>query len=207
MWVEVSPDGRWIWTSSGTHLLVYRASDINSEVARATAGRNDGRDRWRRPRSRLAHRRRDRRGVLHRAVHAHTSSPARAQPRNILGDRLLQTQQTGVVYRGSRATRRHRSITMPQSFFDNESEGLAITRPSTCLSRSAACCRWQILPVITLLSLYSRILTYVPPVDDTHGAEGRARSARGASPRLQRVGGPALHRAERLKIVAALRQH
>jgi hypothetical protein len=26
MWAEISPDGHWIWTSSGTHLLAYQAS-------------------------------------------------------------------------------------------------------------------------------------------------------------------------------------
>jgi hypothetical protein len=28
MWVEASPDGRWIWTSSGTNLLAYSAADV-----------------------------------------------------------------------------------------------------------------------------------------------------------------------------------
>src|SRR5450755_5147643 len=39
MWAEISPDGRWIWTSSGTHLLVYRAADVNpTTAARQRAG-------------------------------------------------------------------------------------------------------------------------------------------------------------------------
>ena len=33
MWAEISPDGRWIWTSSGTHLLVYAASAVNRTIA------------------------------------------------------------------------------------------------------------------------------------------------------------------------------
>lgn len=33
MWDEVSPDGRWIWTSSGTHLLAYNAADVNKTTA------------------------------------------------------------------------------------------------------------------------------------------------------------------------------
>jgi hypothetical protein len=37
MWVEVSPDGRWIWTSSGTNLLAYSAADV-SPVNAAPAG-------------------------------------------------------------------------------------------------------------------------------------------------------------------------
>jgi hypothetical protein len=37
MWVEASPDGRWIWTSSGTSLLAYNAADITPANA-APAG-------------------------------------------------------------------------------------------------------------------------------------------------------------------------
>lgn len=33
MWDEISPDGEWIFTSSGTHLLVYKAADINKQRA------------------------------------------------------------------------------------------------------------------------------------------------------------------------------
>jgi hypothetical protein len=43
MWAEISPDGRWIWTSSGTHLLVYRAADVNQTTAgRQRAGNLGG---------------------------------------------------------------------------------------------------------------------------------------------------------------------
>ena len=34
MWDEIRLDGRWIWTSSGTHLLAYRATHITFAVAR-----------------------------------------------------------------------------------------------------------------------------------------------------------------------------
>lgn len=37
MWAEVSPDGRWIWTSSGRSLLAYRAAQVNAANA-APAG-------------------------------------------------------------------------------------------------------------------------------------------------------------------------
>lgn len=30
MWVEVSPDGRWVWTSSGLDLLAYDASEVTA---------------------------------------------------------------------------------------------------------------------------------------------------------------------------------
>jgi hypothetical protein len=33
MWVEISPDGQWVFTSSGTHLLAYNAADINKQRA------------------------------------------------------------------------------------------------------------------------------------------------------------------------------
>jgi hypothetical protein len=33
MWVEVSPDGRWAWTSSGTDLLAYDATQISPQRA------------------------------------------------------------------------------------------------------------------------------------------------------------------------------
>jgi hypothetical protein len=37
MWVEASPDGSWIWTSSGTSLLAYKAADVTAANA-APAG-------------------------------------------------------------------------------------------------------------------------------------------------------------------------
>lgn len=37
MWVEASPDGRWVWTSSGTSLLAYNAAELTSANA-APAG-------------------------------------------------------------------------------------------------------------------------------------------------------------------------
>jgi hypothetical protein len=36
MWVEVSPDGRWAWTSSGTDLLAYDATQISAQHAGTT---------------------------------------------------------------------------------------------------------------------------------------------------------------------------
>lgn len=48
MWVEASPDGRWLWTSSGRRLLAYPAAAVNSTVAarqrQGTAGGLRGRD-------------------------------------------------------------------------------------------------------------------------------------------------------------------
>jgi hypothetical protein len=36
MWAETSPDGRWLWTSSGTDLLAYSAADVNAGNAGPT---------------------------------------------------------------------------------------------------------------------------------------------------------------------------
>jgi hypothetical protein len=33
MWAEVSPDGKWVWTSTGTDLLAYSASDVSAANA------------------------------------------------------------------------------------------------------------------------------------------------------------------------------
>ena len=35
MWVESSPDGRLLWTSSGSDLLAYRAADVSAGTGRA----------------------------------------------------------------------------------------------------------------------------------------------------------------------------
>lgn len=48
MWAEVSPDGRWIWTSSGNRLLAYSSAEVNKGRADAqragAAGGLVGRD-------------------------------------------------------------------------------------------------------------------------------------------------------------------
>jgi hypothetical protein len=36
MWVETSPDGRWVWTSSGTDLLAYDAAEVSAANAGPT---------------------------------------------------------------------------------------------------------------------------------------------------------------------------
>lgn len=36
MWAEASPDGRWVWTSSGADLLAYSAADVNAANAGPT---------------------------------------------------------------------------------------------------------------------------------------------------------------------------
>ncbi|MGZ6565581.1 MAG: hypothetical protein ACXVH1_39690 [Solirubrobacteraceae bacterium] len=206
MWVEASPDGRWIWTSSGTHLLVYRASDVNPVVARqqraGTMGGIVGEDLG---------------AVL--PTDSVTGASFYTEPfthtRHLLLALNRGTYSEIVSYelgqgRGTPRLTSHTPtslITVPQSFFDHESEGLAMTRPLNLSTPLGGVLHWQMLPVITLLSLYSRILTYSPSADDAHGVTGQARSARRTSPHLHRVGGPALRTAEQLKMLVALRQH
>jgi hypothetical protein len=205
MWVEASPDGRWLWTSSGTHLLVYRASDVSPEVAGGQRAGVQG-------------------GIVGDDLgavlptDAVTGASFYTEPFTHTSHLLLAlnrgTSSEVVSYElaGGRGAPRLTSstptslITVPQSFFDHESEGLAITRPLNLSAPLGGVLHWQMLPVITLFSLYSRILTYSPSAHDPHGAAARARSTQRSSPRLYRVGGPPLMTAERLKIVAALRQ-
>jgi hypothetical protein len=206
MWVEASPDGRWIWTSSGTHLLVYRASEVNPKVARrqraGTIGGIVGDDLgavlptdsvtgasfYTEPFTHTRHLLL----ALNRGTYAEIVSYELGQRRGT--PRLISHAPTSL-------------ITVPQSFFDHESEGVAITRPLNLSTPLGGVLHWQMLPVITLLSLYSRILSYSPSADDAHGAAGQARSTQRTSPHRHRIRGPALRPAERLKILAALRQH
>jgi hypothetical protein len=204
MWVEASPDGRWLWTSSGTHLLVYRASDVSPEVAgQQRAGLQGGivGD--------------DLGAVL--PTDAVTGASFYTEPFTHTTHLLLAlnrgTSSEVVSYElaGARAPRLESTtptllITVPQSFFDHESEGLAITRPLNLSVPLGGVLHWQMLPVITLFSLYSRILTYSPSAHDPHGAAARARSTERSSARVDRIEGPPVGKAERLKIVAALRQ-
>jgi hypothetical protein len=205
MWVEASPDGRWLWTSSGTHLLVYRASDVSPEVARqqraGTMGGIVGDDLgavlptdsvtgaslYTEPFTHTTHLLLALNRGTYSEVMSYELAPGRGAPR------LASRTPTSL-------------ITVPQSFFDHESEGLAIALPLTVSAPLGGVLHWQMLPVITLLSLYSRILTYSPSGEDTHGAASRARNAQRTSPHLYRVEGPPLQPALRRKMLAALRQ-
>jgi hypothetical protein len=42
MWVEASPDGRWVYTSAGTHLLAYPGAAINRAAPPGLLGRDLG---------------------------------------------------------------------------------------------------------------------------------------------------------------------
>jgi hypothetical protein len=164
MWAEVSPDGRWIWTSSGTHLLVYRSADVSRSTAeRQRAGQIGGifgkdlgpvlpasgvtgatfyEDAVTRvSRLMLALNRGTRSEVISYAVSAAARSP-----------RLLSSVP-------------RLELAVPRSASDNESEGLAVTGPGRRANPLGGVLHWLMLPLISASSLYSRILNYlsVPP--------------------------------------------
>jgi hypothetical protein len=170
MWAEVSPDGRWIWTSSGTHLLVYRAAEVNpAAAARQRAGKLGGitaTDLG----SVLPSA-----GVTGAAFYQDVFTHA---PRLLLA--LNQGTYSEVISYATRSTRdgtptvsgtRMSEITMPQSASDNESEGLAVTGAGVALNPLGGVLDWQMLPELTPTSFFTRILSYLPtPVPPPDGA-------------------------------------
>ena len=172
MWAEISPDGRWIWTSSGTHLLVYPAAAVNRTTAdrqrAGTLGGISGEDLGALlptsgvtggtfyedaligvPRLLLA----VNRGTYSEVLSYDTSDGGGGGP-----PRLLDTTPRS-------------EIVVPQSSTDNESEGLAVTSAGTASDPLGGVLHWQMLPVITPSSAFSRVLTYLPlPAPPPDGA-------------------------------------
>jgi hypothetical protein len=161
MWAEISPDGRWIWTSSGTHLLVYRAADVNpTTAARQRAGAFGGitgkdlgsvlptigvtgaafyQDAFMRaPRLLLA---------LNQGTYSEVVSFATGSARD----------GSPTVAGGPRS-----EFTVARSPLDNESEGLAVTGAGLALNPLGGVLDWQMLPVLAPTSYYSQILSYLP---------------------------------------------
>jgi hypothetical protein len=166
MWSEISPDGRWIWTSSRRHLLVYPAAAVNPDTAhrqRAGVGRGIlGRDLGAvLPTG----------GVTGAAFYQDAFSPT---PRLLLA--LNRGRYSEVVsYQTASArdgrpkllsTRPVTEITVPRSPSDNESEGLAVTAGSM-LNPLGGVLHWLMLPAITASSVYTRILSYLPTRSDS----------------------------------------
>ena len=161
MWAEISPDGRWIWTSSGTHLLVYRAADVNPTTAArqraGTLGGITGKDLgsvlptgsvtgaafyqdafMRAPRLLLA---------LNQDTYSEVISYAIGSARN----------GSPTIAGGPRS-----EITVAVSALDNESEGLAVTGAGLALNPLGGVLDWLILPAVTPTSVNSEILSYLP---------------------------------------------
>ena len=161
MWAEVSPDGRWIWTSSGTHLLVYRSGQVSAATAAGQrAGKLGGITG------------RDRGSVLPAAS---VTGAAFYQDVFTRTPRLLLALNRGtyseVISYAPRSARDgaptvvgapRSEIAVPRSASDNESEGLAVTGAGFPLNPLGGVLDWQMLPELTATSFFTRILSYLP---------------------------------------------
>jgi hypothetical protein len=153
MWDEISPDGRWIWTSSGTHLLAYNAADVNQQRADNQRARI-----W---------------GGLGGKDLGSVLATADVTGAAFYGGRLFlalnrETSFQVVSYGiGSASdgtpdllsTTPTIEITVNKSSSNNESEGLAVTAAFNGSNPLGGVLHWQMLPSI---KLYSRILNYAP---------------------------------------------
>jgi hypothetical protein len=170
MWAEISPDGRWIWTSSGTHLLAYRAAQVNAATAaRQRAGKLGGITA------------RDLGSVLPAASvtgaafyqDVFTRAPQLLLALNRGTYSELISYVTGTARDGTPTLTGTRTseITLPQSVSDNESEGLAVTGPGLSHNPLGGVLDWQMLPELTPTSFFTRILAYIPtPAPPPDGA-------------------------------------
>jgi len=176
-WDEISPDGRWIWTSSGTHLLAYPASELSQTTAArqrtGALGGITGRDLGpvlpsggvtgatfyqdaltRVPRLLLA---------LNRGTYSEVVSYDIGTARDGAPTLLNSTPRT--------------EITVARSSADNESEGLATTATVNRVNPLGGVLHWQMLPSITPSTVYSRILSFrpapAPPADGTSVPRGQ----------------------------------
>lgn len=162
MWSEISPDGRWIWTSSGTHLLAYRAADISGATAR---GQRSGK----------------RGGIVGvdlgpvLPTSSVTGATAYRDSRTRTG-RLLLSVNLGArfeVLAFSTATApsgrpkllgKHPTtiVRLARSPLNIEPEGLATTGAKAGRYALGGWLHWQMLPTVTPSTAFARILTYAP---------------------------------------------
>jgi len=161
MWDEISPDGEWIWTSSGTHLLAYRAADVSAATARRQrAGKSPG--------------------IVGVDVGSILPSsgvtgatfyrPGRGQrARLLLSLNLGDTFEVVSIGIGTRRNGEPRFVSRPatiiavhRSALNTEPEGLATTAKGRGHRSLGALLLWQMLPTITPSTLFSRMLTYLP---------------------------------------------
>lgn len=159
MWDEISPDGRWIWTSSGTHLLAYNAAEVNQTTAdnqlAGVWGGISGKDLG---------------AVLPTGSvtgGAFYTDPVSGVPRLLLSlDRGTYFQVVsygvGTASDGSPillSPTPSTELTVTQSSSNDEPEGLATTGFFNGSYPLGGVLHWQMLPSI---KLYSRILNYTP---------------------------------------------
>ena len=173
MWAEVSPDGRWIWTSSGTHLLVYRAAQVTAgTAARQRAGKLGG----------LTGR--DLGSVLPAAG---VTGAAFYQDVFTRAPRLLLALNRGsysevISYATARAadgvptltSKPRTEITVPKSASYHESEGLAVRDAGLWRSPLGGVLDWQMLPELTPTTFFTRIASYLPTPAPSVGRRKRA---------------------------------
>jgi hypothetical protein len=161
MWAEAGPDGRWIWTSSGTHLLAYRSADITAATA---------------------HRQRDGEAAGIVGLDLGPVLPSGAvtgatfyTDRRARSTQLLLSLNLGDTFeivsicvgtdwkkQPKLLSRPTPIITIPRSSLNHEPEGLATTTTFDGHYRPGGFLLWQMLPAITPSTVFSRILTYVP---------------------------------------------
>jgi hypothetical protein len=159
MWDEISPDGHWIWTSSGTHLLAYKAADVNQTTANnQLAGVWGGIGA------------KDLGAVL--PTSAVTGGAFYVDPASGASHLFLALNRgtyfqvisysVGTASDGSPvllSATPSSEFTVTQSSSNNESQGLAVTGASNGAYPLGGVLHWQMLPY---LKLNSRILNYTP---------------------------------------------
>ncbi|MGZ4225882.1 MAG: hypothetical protein ACXVS6_04120 [Solirubrobacteraceae bacterium] len=161
MWDEIGPDGRWIWTSSGTHLLVYRSADITPATARRQHTSNHA-------------------GIV--GVDLGSVLPSGAvtgatfyRDGRVGATQLLLSLNLGDTFEvvsiriGTSSKKQPKLlshpmaiITMSRSPLNQEPEGLTTATRVRGHHRLGGLLQWQMLPAITPSTVFSRILTYLP---------------------------------------------
>jgi hypothetical protein len=161
MWVESGPDGRWIWTSSGTHLVVYRSSDISAATAhRQRSGRQAGIVGI------------DLGSVLPSgAVTGATfyRDGRAGTPQLLLSLNLRDTFEVVSIRIGTDSHQQPKLLSRPtaivsvrRSLLNAEPEGLTITTNPHSRHQLRGLLQLQMLPAITPSTIFSRILSYAP---------------------------------------------
>jgi hypothetical protein len=176
MWDEVSPDGRWIWTSSGTHLLAYSAASVNQQTAD-----NQRAGVW---------------GGLGGTDLGSVLPTGDVTGAAFYAGRLFLALNRGTYFQvdsygvgtasdGSPTLLSATptvEITVNKSSSYSESEGLVVTQPVNGSYPLGGLLHWQMLPAI---KIYSRILNYTMTASASSSpAAGLVRTTRCVVPKL-----------------------
>ncbi len=165
MWDEITPDGRWILTSSGTHLLAYNAADVNKQRAdyqlQGIWGGLGGKDLGAvLPTSEVA-------GGAFYVVSGQLRlllSLNRGTTFQVVSYGIGAAPDGSPVVLSSTPTL---EVTVSRSSSNNEPEGLAVTGLVNGAYPLGGALHWLMLPSVTV---YSRILNYVPSSGLSSGA-------------------------------------